>query len=62
VTLDQWRKEEGLLDEDEFLNRIQELVIDSMCPVLCEEGCGDVEPDGHCRHGHPSVLIAAGLM
>lgn len=30
-------------------------------PALCEDGCM-VEPDGECQHGHPSVLVDAGLI
>lgn len=50
--------EEGSDDEFEVL---QELVMDSVVPALCSEGC-QVEPDGFCPHGHPSVLIERGLI
>ena len=30
---------------------------DSIVPACCEDGC-EVEPDGKCEHGHPSVLLA----
>jgi hypothetical protein len=35
--------------------------MDGICPACCSEGC-EVEPDGHCEHGCPSVLVAAGLI
>ena len=34
---------------------------DSIAPACCKEGC-EVEPDGTCEHGCPSVLMAAGLI
>ena len=34
---------------------------DGTCPACCSEGC-IVEPDGHCEHGNPSVLLAMGLI
>ena len=35
--------------------------MDSVVPACCDEGC-EVEPDGRCEHGCPSVLIALGVM
>lgn len=34
---------------------------DSIVPACCSEGC-EVEPDGRCEHGCPSVLLAAGII
>lgn len=34
---------------------------DSVVPACCEDSC-EVEPDGRCEHGHPSVLIALGVI
>lgn len=36
-------------------------LLDSIVPACCSEGC-EVEPDGHCEHGHPSVLLAMGVI
>jgi hypothetical protein len=30
-------------------------------PALCDEGC-EVEPDGTCPHGCPSILRAVGMI
>jgi len=30
-------------------------------PALCDQGC-EVEPDGTCPHGCPSILLAAGMI
>jgi hypothetical protein len=40
---------------------IEEIVFSSVVPACCSSGC-EVEPDGRCQHGHPSVLIALGIM
>lgn len=61
LKLDDWRWQEGLEDEDAFTERLRELTIDSVCPALCDEGC-EVEPDGTCEHGCPSVLLDVGLI
>ena len=41
---------------------LEELVLDSsVVPACCSEGCS-VEPDGHCQHGFPSVLLKLGII
>ncbi len=40
---------------------LAEVVSDSVAPACCSEGC-ETEPDGHCEHGNPSVLIALGVI
>jgi hypothetical protein len=35
--------------------------MDSIVPACCSEGC-EVEPDGTCEHGYPSVLLAYGMI
>ena len=37
------------------------LLGDENATTLCEHGC-EVEPDGKCCHGCPSILRAAGLI
>jgi hypothetical protein len=72
IKLRQWALDEGLIpegypttkplmDSPEFVERMEEIVSDSVAPALCDE-CGEVEPDGHCEHGCPSVLIACGVI
>ena len=59
----------GRLTVAETLDRedltLDELYRDSLwnatAPALCEEGCR-IEPDGHCEHGHPSLLLEAGVI
>ena len=61
---------DDLLTINEYLKRhgrslmeIAEAVMfeDENAPALCEHGC-EVEPDGKCCHGCPSILRAAGLI
>jgi len=55
---------EELLERDgRSLNAIlQAVVLDGEnAPALCDHGC-EVEPDGTCPHGCPSILLAAGLI
>jgi hypothetical protein len=37
------------------------LIGEENSPALCDEGC-EVEPDGVCPHGRPSILRAAGMI
>lgn len=48
----------GFEDTIDLLNAT---VFDSIVPACCEEGC-EVEPDGHCEHGHPSILLEMGMI
>lgn len=41
------------------MDQLEEWVFDSVCEAT--DGC-DVEPDGKCPHGHPSWLLALGLI
>lgn len=61
ISVNQWRKDEGLEDEGEFMERLQVATFDGVCPALCDEGC-EVEPDGTCEHGCPSILIRMGMV
>jgi hypothetical protein len=61
ITLNDWRRREGLLDADKFEARLITLSTDSIVPVLCVEGC-DVEPDGRCEHKCPSIMLALGVI
>lgn len=45
------------LDPDELMG----MIMDSVVPACCIYGC-NVEPDGHCSHGNPSILIHMGFM
>lgn len=45
----------------EVSSQLHTWVMDSIVPACCDEGC-EVEPDGKCEHGCPSVLIALGLI
>lgn len=59
LTLKQWLKQNGYASLEQALADFSEL--DGLYPALCSEDCS-VEPDGHCPHGAPSLLLAAGLI
>lgn len=40
---------------------LEEFGLESVVPACCENGC-QVEPDGRCPHGNPSILLAAGII
>ena len=59
LTLAEWLQQNRYSTLDEALASASEL--DDLYPALCSEDC-QVEPDGRCPHGAPSLLIAAGLI
>ncbi len=61
MTIAEWRKENGLEDEDKYMEAAEDATSDSVVPAMCTEGC-EVEPDGHCPHGCPSLLLAMGVI
>lgn len=61
ITIQQWRSDEGLLDEAAYDARLSEIAFDSVAPAMCDEGC-EVEPDGCCEHGCPSIWLALGVI
>jgi hypothetical protein len=40
---------------------VRRALLDSVQPACCDEGC-EVEPDGRCEHGCPSVSLALGII
>jgi hypothetical protein len=40
---------------------LEDLVFESIVPACCSEGC-EVETDGYCEHGHPSVFLELGVL
>ncbi len=61
VPLKEWREQEGLTEEEDFLAALQEWSNDGIVPALCDEAC-EVEPDGRCPHGCPAVTLAVGII
>lgn len=57
-----WLQFVQLYGEDGAKLLVEDALFDcGACPALCTEGC-DVEPDGTCSHGCPSVLLAIGAI
>lgn len=40
---------------------LDEYGLESVVPACCSEEC-QVEPDGHCEHGFPSILVDLGII
>ena len=59
ITLKEGLAQNGYASADEALVEFSEL--DDLYPAICSEDC-QVEPDGHCPHGAPSLLLALGLI
>ena len=59
ITLKQWLAEYGYESAEEALEDFRDQ--DGPWPAICSEGC-EVEPDGHCPHGAPSLLLALGMI
>ena len=61
ITTGQYFKDAGCTTEPERTRELGWLAADSIVPALCSDGC-EVEPDGECQHGHPSILVALGMI
>ena len=59
ITLNEWLKQHAYPSLEQALADYSEL--DDAYPAMCTEDC-QVEPDGHCPHGAPSLLLAAGMI
>lgn len=46
---------------NKFIEDNNDMLMDSVQPALCEEGC-EVEPDGYCSHGKKSISLALGVI
>jgi hypothetical protein len=45
----------------ELVELLESATFDGVAPACCTEGC-EVEPDGRCEHGCPSILLAVGMI
>jgi hypothetical protein len=61
MTLKEFREEHGIENGTDMKVALEDWAIDSVVPALCHDGC-EVEPDGECEHGNPSILIRLGLI
>ncbi|HEX3822671.1 MAG TPA: hypothetical protein VHW45_20235 [Candidatus Sulfotelmatobacter sp.] len=59
ISLQEWLAKNDYASADEALTEYG--MLESIYPALCSDGC-EVEPDGHCPHGGPSLLLALGLI
>ena len=61
MTLKEFREEHGIESGTDMLNALDSWSVDAIVPALCHDGC-EVEPDGECEHGNPSILIRMGVI
>jgi hypothetical protein len=59
ITLKEWLAQNGYATTQQALADYSEM--DDTYPALCDQGC-EVEPDGQCPHGAPSLLLALGMI
>lgn len=61
LTVAEFKTEHGHTEAD-ILEIVRSIIIgDENAPALCSDGC-EVEPDGTCPHGNPSILIELGMI
>jgi hypothetical protein len=56
ATIEEIMEEYGYVSIEDLLH---DYMFDSIVPACCTHGC-EVEPDGRCEHGHPSILLELG--
>lgn len=61
LSLQQFKAEHGIHNGTDMMNALEEWSSDSVVPAMCQDGC-EVEPDGHCEHGCPSILVRMGVI
>mgnify|MGYP003346224126 CR=1 FL=1 len=61
ISLSDFRAEHGITNGTDMVDALAEWSSDSVVPALCSEGC-EVEPDGQCEHGCPSILVRMGVI
>ena len=61
ISLSDFRAEHGINSGTDMVDALAEWSSDSVVPALCSEGC-EVEPDGQCEHGCPSILVRMGVI
>jgi len=57
ITIEQVAENEGM----SMIQLLETYGEESVVPACCDEGC-QVEPDGKCPHGCPSILIKLGVI
>lgn len=61
LTLQEFRSEHCIENGSEMMTALEQWATDDAVPALCKDGC-QVEPDGHCEHGCPSILVRMGVI
>ena len=61
ITARNFFESNGLAEEEAQIDFIESTTFEGIAPALCREGC-EVESDGRCEHGCPSILLALGYV
>lgn len=61
ISLIEFRAEHSIYNGTDMKDALDSWATDSVVPALCREGC-EVEPDGSCEHGCPSILVKLGVI
>lgn len=61
ITARDFFESNGLTEEGARIDFLESTTFDGVAPALCRDGC-EVEPDGRCSHGCPSILLALGYV
>jgi len=62
MTIDEFMQQEGMESFEDLYDSITNIWSpNAVYPALCTEGC-EVEPDGTCPHGNPSIALELGLL
>lgn len=61
ISLIEFLADNGYDSVGEFVESEEDMLTDSVQPALCDEGC-EVEPDGRCEHGCPSISLVLGII
>jgi hypothetical protein len=61
ISSKQYFRDNGMDTAEERYAALEDFVSEGIVPALCTEGC-EVEPDGRCPHGCPSILLALGMI
>ncbi len=61
MTMHEFRVFHSIENGTDMMEAMEQWSTDSVVPAVCSQGC-EIEPDGHCEHGCPSIMIRMGVI
>jgi len=61
MTMHEFRELHSIENGTDMMEAMEQWSTDETVPAICNQGC-EVEPDGKCEHGCPSILIRMGVI